>query len=244
MELIPVSFLAGMLTVLAPCILPILPVILARSTVTAADTRPGWLHPVVVVGSLAASVMVFSLLLKASTALLGVPQQVWQYVSGGIVMLFGLALLFPEAWARITAHVPVFQKASTLAGTGYKKKSLLGSALVGLALGPIFNSCSPTYALIVASILPATLGEGLLYLAAYTLGLAAVLLAIAFAGQRVTKVLGWLANPKGWFHKTMGVVFLVVGLMVVTGLDKQFQAFVLEQGWYDPLSHLEESLRK
>ncbi|HKX73539.1 MAG TPA: cytochrome c biogenesis protein CcdA [Candidatus Saccharimonadales bacterium] len=244
MELLPISFVAGALTVLAPCILPILPVILVRSSASAEDARPAWLHPVVVVGSLAVSVIIFSLLLKASTALLGVPQEIWQYISGGIVVAFGLILLFPEVWARVTAHIPVFQKASELAGTGYKKKSLAGSALIGLALGPIFNSCSPTYALIVASILPVTFGEGFTYLVAYTLGLTVVLLAIAFAGQRITKALGWLANPKGWFHKTMAVVFIVVGLMIVTGFDKKFQAFVLEQGWYDPLSHLEESLRK
>lgn len=243
MELLPVSFLAGALTVLAPCILPILPVILVRSSAAADDNSPSWLHPAVVVGSLAVSVIVFSLLLKASTALLGVPQEVWQYVSGGIVAVFGLLLLFPEAWAQIAARIPFFQKASGLASAGYKKKSLAGSALIGLALGPIFNSCSPTYALIVAGILPVTFAEGFVYLVAYTLGLAAILLVIAFAGQRATKALGWLANSKGWFHTTMAIVFIIVGLMVVTGLDKTFQAFVLEQGWYDPVSHIEEALR-
>lgn len=244
MELLAVSFIAGALTVLAPCILPILPVVLVRGSNAADNKSPAWLHPVTVVGSLAVSVIVFSLLLKASTVLLGVPQMVWQSISGGILVVFGLLMLFPEAWARITSRLPIFQKASELAGGGYKKQSLAGSALIGLALGPIFNSCSPTYALIVAYILPVSFGEGLLYLMAYTAGLAAVLFAIAFAGQGFARRLGWFANPKGWLHRVVAIVFVIVGLLILTGLDKKFQAFVLEQGWYDPLSHLEESLRK
>lgn len=243
MELLPAALFAGILTVLAPCILPILPVILVRSTAANDSKQPAWLHPVVVIASLAVSVMLFSLLLKASTALLGVPQEIWQYISGGIIIVFGLLLLFPETWARVTAHIPLFQKANEVAGTGYQKKSLAGSAIIGLALGPIFNSCSPTYALIVAAILPVSFGQGLVYLAAYTIGLCAALLVIALAGQRVVAALGWLTNPKGWFHKTMAIIFIIVGFMIVTGLDKKFQAFVLEQGWYAPVSQLEEILQ-
>jgi cytochrome c-type biogenesis protein len=242
MELIGVSFIAGALTVLAPCILPLLPVILVRSA-GGSTGASAWLHPVVIVVSLCVSVIVFSLLLKASTALLGVPTFVWQSISGGILVLFGFALLFPGLWARATSHLPMFAGASKLAGSGYKQQTLAGSALIGLALGPIFNSCSPTYALIVASILPASFSQGLAYLFAYSIGLAVMLFAIAIAGQKITQKLGWLTNPHGIAHKVIAIVLIAVGVAILTGLDKQVQTFVLEQGWYDPLSQLEESLR-
>lgn len=243
MELVGVSLIAGALTVLAPCILPLLPVILVRSAGSSTAGGAAWLHPVVIVASLCVSVIVFSLLLKVSTALLGVPAIVWQSVSGGILILFGATLLFPDTWARITSRVPLFAKASQLAGSGYKQQTLAGSALIGLALGPIFNSCSPTYALIVASILPASFAQGLTYLIAYSLGLAAMLLVVALTGQKVTKKLGWLTKPHGPAHKIMAIVLITVGVAIITGFDKQVQTFVLEQGWYDPLSQLEESLR-
>lgn len=243
MELIGLSLLAGALTVLAPCILPLLPVILVRSATANTNNRPDWRHPLVIVAALTVSVIVFSLLLKASTALLGVPTTVWQVISGGILIIFGLLLFFPDAWARAAARIPLFAKASELAGSGYNKQSLGGSALIGLALGPIFNSCSPTYALIVASILPASFGQGLAYLIAYAIGLAAMLLIIAFAGQKITQKLGWLVNPHGIAHKIAATVFIIVGIAIITGFDKQVQTFVLEQGWYDPISSLEEALR-
>ena len=50
------------------------------------------------------------------------------------------------------------------------------------------------------------------------------------------------SNPSGWLRRTVGILLLVVGLAVILGLDKQFQAFVLEQGWYDPIKQFEESI--
>jgi len=74
--LLLLSFVAGILTVAAPCVLPLLPVIVGGSIVrTDADTRVAerqWFRPVIIATSLAASVVIFTLLLKATTALLGV----------------------------------------------------------------------------------------------------------------------------------------------------------------------------
>ena len=124
----------------------------------------------------------------------------------------------------------------------FEKKGILGDALIGLSLGPVFSSCSPTYALIVAAVLPVSFGKGLIYLTAYAIGLAAMLLVIAYAGQTLVKKLGWLSNPFGWFRKVIGILFIVVGVSVLFGWDKKVQSFVLEQGWYDPISRLEKSL--
>jgi cytochrome c biogenesis protein CcdA len=136
---------------------------------------------------------------------------------------------------NITANKPL-----TTAG---KKQGIGGDILLGAALGPVFSSCSPTYALIVATILPVSFGQGLLYLAAYSAGLGATLLLIAYAGQQVTAKMQWLANPNGWLRRVVGVIFIIVGIAVTTGLDKQVQAFVLQQGWYDPISQVERWLR-
>ena len=96
------SLAAGVLTVAAPCVLPLLPIVVGGAIVQDGDERRARWRPYVIAGSLAASVVAFTLLLKATTALLGVPPQVWQLVSGGIIILLGIDLLFPALWDRLS----------------------------------------------------------------------------------------------------------------------------------------------
>lgn len=239
MALLILSFVAGVLTVAAPCILPLLPVIVG-GTIVRDQKANNWYRPLIIAGSLAFSVVAFTLLLKFSTQLLGVPEIVWRIFSGGIVLLFGLNLLFPTIWEKFAAKSYI--KSNKLLGGSFTKKGIAGDVLIGLSLGPVFSSCSPTYALIVAAVLPVSFAKGLIYLVAYAIGLAAMLLVISYAGQALIKKLGWLTNPFGWFRKTIGILFIVVGVAVLFGWDKKIQSFVLEQGWYDPISKLEQSL--
>jgi len=116
--------------------------------------------------------------------------------------------------------------------------------LLGAALGPVFNSCSPTYALIVAVVLPASFTTGVLYLLAYSLGLASILLLISIFGRSLASKLKWLSNPNGLFKRIVAIVFILVGLAVLFGLDKRVQTYILENGWYDPVMRVEESFRK
>lgn len=244
MELLIVSFVAGILTVAAPCILPLLPVIVGGSVVRSSDDKQqNWYRPLVIAGSLAISVIVFTLLLKATTMLLGVPQTTWQVISGLIVLLLGINFLWPQLWQKLAVKTNFEPNANKLLGKSGQRKGLAGDALMGFALGPVFNSCSPTYALIVAAVLPVSFAMGFVYLVAYAVGLAGALLVIAYAGQSAASKLGWLANPSGWFRRIIGILFIIVGLAVIYGLDKDFQAFVLDRGWYDPISNIEDSLR-
>lgn len=243
MALLILSFIAGVLTVAAPCVLPLLPVIIGGSVIEGAkdSQRRQWLRPAVIAASLAASVILFTLLIKATTALLGVPQYIWQLISGGIVLLLGVNYLWPHAWEQLAIRLSITSNKAL--GRAHKQNGLLGAVLIGAALGPVFSSCSPTYALIVAAILPASFLQGLVYLIAYAIGMCAVLLLVAYLGRAFAMRLRWLSNPGGWFKKTIGILFIVVGLSVLFGLDKSFQAYALEQGWYDPISNLEERLR-
>ena len=241
--LLLVSLAAGILTVAAPCVLPLLPVIVGGSIVSGdADPRRARLRPVVIAVSLALSVIVFTLLLKATTSLLGVPPQVWQVIAGGIVVLLGLNLLVPALWERAGAALGLQRRSNRALDASIGRQSLGGDILTGAALGPVFSSCSPTYALIVAAVLPVSFGEGLLYVTAYAAGLAATLLLVALLGRSFARRLGWLADPNGWFRRTIGVIFIAVGIVVIAGLDKTLQSLILDLGWYDPIADLEGSL--
>jgi cytochrome c-type biogenesis protein len=242
--LLALSLVAGVLTVAAPCILPLLPVIIGGSLIGGQnDIRRQWVRPLVIATSLAVSVIVFSLLIKTTTLLLGVPQQVWQIASGVLVLIIGVHYLWPQLWERFSASTGLFSKSNITLGRVSKQRGLMGAVLIGAALGPVFSSCSPTYALIVATILPVSFSEGLLYLAAYAVGMSATLLLVAYVGQAFTSKLQWVSRPGSWFTRVVAVLFILVGVMVIFGFDKAIQAFVLEQGWYDPISNLEKQFK-
>lgn len=236
MGLLIASLLAGVFSVLAPCVLPLLPVMIAPSTQK--EKRSVWW----LLAGLGLSIIIFSILLKSTTALLGVPAQVWSVVSGVIIILFGITLVAPQVWEWLmlkTGLALAVQKQSV--GTS-AKRGRLGDMLFGASLGPIFSVCSPTYALIVAVLLPADPLQGMLYLLAYVIGLLGMLALVAVLGRRVVRALGWGLNPHGLFRRVLGVVLIILGILVVTGLDKTISSWLVSQGWFDWQVQLESWL--
>jgi cytochrome c biogenesis protein CcdA len=228
MTLLLVSFIAGILTVLAPCILPLLPVVIGSSI-----NARSKMTPYVVIGSLAFSILLFTYLLKATTALLTIPPATWSYVSGGIIFGFGIVLLFPKLWENLPFVSKGSQEVNKLMGTGYQKKSLWGDVLVGAALGPVFSTCSPTYFVILATVLPASFWVGTGYLLTYLAGLILVLVFIALLGKKLTDRLTLASTSGSLFKKIIGGLFIVVGLFIITGLDKKLETWVLDTGYFD-----------
>lgn len=234
MTIIIAAFFAGILTALAPCILPLLPIVIGGSV----DGSRSLKKPLTIVGSLAVSVIVFTLLLKASTSLLGVPGEVWQWISGGLVAILGLLIVSPKLWERLALRTG----AAKLSSIKVRSGRTTSDVITGASLGPVFNSCSPTYLFIVGIILPTSFAQGFAAIIAYALGLALILLVIAIGGRSVIQRLGWAANPHGAFRKVLGTLFIMVGLAIIFGLDKQLQTYILDNGWYAPISNLEMEL--
>ncbi len=227
MLLLLTSFLAGILTVFAPCVLILLPVIVGSSLAKDENNTADRLKPYIISISLGISVLLFTLLLKASTILINVDPQFWKSISGGIVIILGLSLLFPLTWARLSAKIGLEHGSSSVLSSVSKKSGITGYILTGAALGPVFSACSPIYALILATVLPVNLALGLVYMTIYAVGLTVALLAIALGGRRLTKRLNWTAQPGGWFRRSLAILLILVGILVVSGVDKTVQTWVL-----------------
>ncbi len=223
---------------LAPCVFPLLPVIVGGSI---SNDEQAWRRPLVVTLSLAASVTLFTLILKASTALLGVPSQTWKLISGGIVIILGLAYIFPNLWTKIMHKTGLEKKTQAGFSQSTQKKGLVGEILTGMSLGPVFSSCSPMYGVLLATVLPANFLVGVANIISYSLGLAVIMFFIAILGQRATKNLKWAASPNGNFRKVLGVIFLLIGVAIIFGLDKTFEAWIIDQGYFGALE-LEQQL--
>ena len=215
-----ISFFAGVLTVLAPCILPLLPVIIGGSLTGEGGAR----RVLTIVISLGVSVFLFTLILKASAAFIAIPALFWQLLSGCLLIFFGVVMLFPALWDAIPGVGALYRSSNRLLGTGYQKQSIWGDVIIGAALGPVFSSCSPTYFVILAAVLPAHFAVGMLYLLAYVLGLCLFLFIIALLGQRAALWLGVTASPGSWFKKVIGALFILIGVAIIFGLDKKIEA--------------------
>ncbi len=230
MFLLFISFIAGVLTVLAPCILPLLPVIVGRSLTDPTVSRR---RAFVVILSLGLSVVVFTLILKVSTLFLNVPQSFWTWLSGGIIFVFGLIMIFPGIWESLPFTSAINRKGNEVMMEGYQKNNFWGDVLVGASLGPIFSACSPTYFVILATVLPVKPALGVVYLLVYALGLCLSLLVVVLAGQHLMKRLNLAADSHGWFKKIFGIIFILVALAIVTGFDKKLQISILNSGFFD-----------
>lgn len=213
---------------LAPCILPLLPIVIGTAE---AGTRGLSRRSLTVIGSLSVSVIVFTLLLKASTLLIAIPQSFWQYFSGTMIMLVGLMMLFPTIWTKLPFVSRVSISSNKAVGAGYQKNSVTGDVLIGAALGPVFTTCSPTYLFIIATILPASFAIGLFYLAGFVIGLAIALFLIAYFGERITSALGKRMQTTENIKRGFGVLILIVGIAIMTGLDKKLETAILDTGY-------------
>lgn len=237
MLLLATSFMAGVLTVLAPCVLPLLPIIIGSSI-----SQNGKKSIFILIGSLALSVIFFTILLRASTIFITIPNYVWTLIAGIIITLFGVITLFPNVWENSSKAISnssgkVLENATHQAGI---KRDIC----IGLALGPVFTSCSPTYSLILATILPISFIQGVFYISIYTLGLASVLLCIALLGNKLTSKLRVIADPNSWFKKSLGVIFLIIGISIILRWDKTLEAFIIEQGYFGVTSFEENLVEK
>lgn len=237
MSLLLISFIAGVLTILAPCILPLLPVIVGGTLTSGKLSKR---KVVVVIASLGTSILFFTFLLKVSTVFINVPEYFWQVLSGLIVITIGLVTIFPQFLDnKIVTKLNV--KSNALLGKGEIKGGFLGNIIIGVALGPVFSTCSPTYFIVLATVLPVSLFVGIIYMISYIVGLCLSLTIVVFVSQKILNKLGILANPNGLFKKFLGILFIVVGVFIIIGFDKKIQLSILNQGLFD-ITRIEQKL--
>ena len=190
-------------------------------------------NPYIIIGSLILSIIAFTLIIQGISSVFYVDPDVWKYVSATLILIVGISSLFSSFWARLP-FISRFSLSSNKAlGTGVQKKGLLGDVVIGASLGPVFSSCSPTYLLILATVLPQNFLEGLLYMSMYCLGLGVVLLFISLVGDTFIQKLNILASDKGYFKKIVGVIIVLIAILIYTGLDKEFASVLLDWGFID-----------
>ncbi len=129
---------------------------------------------------------------------------------------------------RLSAALTLQGRSTARLTAARRREGLAGGVLTGAALGPVFTSCSPMYGYVIVTVLPARPSYGFALLVVYVLGLCGTLAAVALAGRGLLSRLGWLADPHGRLRRGLGAVFVLVGVLVVTGVDREVQTWLVE----------------
>ncbi len=216
------GFAAGALSALSPCVLPLLPLVLAGAV------ERHRLGPLVLAAGLAASAIVVGF----AVALLGftLDRDLVRVIAGGLLVLVGLVLLIARldvAVARAAAPIAA-GAAALLARLG--PGGLAGQFVVGALLGALWTPCGgPTLgAAIGLAAQRRSLGAAAAVMAAYSLGAVVPLLLLAYGSRRLAARPDRLALVARLGKPAVGVALVLLGMLSVTGGDKVLETRVLD----------------
>ena len=217
--------LAGVLSTLSPCVLPILPIVLGAA---AGEHRLG---PLALSVGLAVSFVIIGLFIATIGFSLGLTGDIFRIAAAVLIVVLGVVLLVPQASMRLAAAGgPAGQWVENRFG-GFSSAGLSGQFALGLLLGAVWSPCvGPTLG--AASVLAAkgeSLGQVTLTMLVFGIG-AGLPLAILGTLSREA-LMRWRnrmlsAGSRG--KMIFGALLLAAGLLVLTGLDKRVEAALVD----------------
>lgn len=219
------ALLAGMLSSLSPCVLPLLPIVLGTA---ASEHRLG---PVALAAGLCISFIAIGLFVATIGFAIGLDAGVFRYAAAGVMIAVGAVLLVPRLQEQFAvAAGPAASWASGHLGT-VGKSGLAGQFLVGMLLGAVWSPCvGPTLG--AASVLAAQgndLAQVALTMLMFGIGAALPLLLIGLLSREaMLRLRGRMLTAGGAMKAALGLVLVLVGLAVASGLDKSIEAKLVD----------------
>ncbi len=217
------AFLAGLVSILSPCVLPLVPVVLSTAV---AEHRLG---PVALAAGLALSFFTLGMFIATIGFSLGLDGELFRMAAAVLLLLVGTVLLVPVMQARLAlASAPLANWADDRFGG--TRNGLAGQFGVGVLLGAIWSPCvGPTLG--AASILAAQ-GRDLLQVSltmlAFAIGTVLPLVLIGLLSREaLMRWRGKLVATGATAKSILGLTLIAMGLLVLTGQDKTLAAALL-----------------
>lgn len=227
-NLIALALVSGVLTIIAPCIISLLPIMLGSSL---GHHR---LRPLIIVLGMVSSFTAFGLFFAFFSQFFGLSRFQLRDVSVVLILLFGLSLLFPHQYDRLVAAVRSAWSRLQLAMRGGQlpppkppknRSGLWGGFTLGASMGLAWTPCSgPILGLIL------TIGASqqeflrpLILFLAYALGAGIPMLVIGYGGQFIVGRVRWLATKAELIRRIAGGVLTLMGIAMVWGWDREIE---------------------
>lgn len=219
--LILFAFVAGIVTILSPCILPILPIILSGSV------TGGKRKPLGIVTGFVASFTFFTLFLSLLVTTLHISADLLRVIAIVTIFLFGLSLLIPQVQALIEIF---FAKISSRFAPKQTQDGFLGGVLVGLSLGLLWTPCvGPILASVITLALTGSVTTTAFFITlAYAMGTAIPMLFITYTGRTLFQKIPGLLKNTIHIQQVFGVVMMLTALALMFNIDRKFQVWILQ----------------
>lgn len=220
------AFAAGVLTILSPCVLPLVPIVLSSAA------QRHRFAPLALAAGLVVAFTITGFVVAAFGQALGVDTLVVRAAGAVILCLAGVVLIVP-ALQDLLAKVatPIAAWASNRQDAFDARAGLWGQAAVGALLGVVWAPCvGPTLGAAIALAAEGKdLEEVAVVMTAFGLGISAVLLVIAFAARTAMKRWrGRMMATGGHGKVVLGALLMMVGVFILTGFDRKIEAFALD----------------
>jgi len=224
--LLLVAFVSGLLTILAPCIWPILPVVLSTSATV------GHRRPLGVTTGILLSFTVLTLSLSYLVRIFNIDPDSLRLLAVVVIIFLGLVLLVPPLSSLLEAYASMlsshfFVKAGSV--TSESGSGFWGGLVTGLSLGIVWAPCAgPILATIAAlSATRAVNSQVVLVTIVYMIGTGIPLFLFATFGSRLLTRSRLLSPFTGRIQQILGVIMIVTALFIYTGYDRLLQAKLL-----------------
>jgi len=224
---------AGLLSVLSPCVLPLLPLVFAG-----VKKEGGSKGPLILASGVVVSFSIFGILLSVIGLAGGIDPNRIRPVAAGFLILAGILMLVPRLNDRLVSRIE--RLTGRFRGSVSKRKSdtIAGMFLMGFLLGLVWAPCSGP-ALGAASALALQAGsmpEAFAIMLFFATGAAAPLLVLAYSGRYLSQNRLMLRKGSVFLKPLMGIALVVVGVGVVSGFDKAAETALtnaLPEWWID-----------
>lgn len=225
-------FLAGMATVASPCVLPILPAVLSGSV-------GGRFRPIAIVAGMALTFTLMGLLVFTVASFTFITDYLRWF---SIFIIIGMgAVLFDddinEVYVRYSSSMVNFAREHfSLIGkisSNAPPEGLPGGFFLGMSLGILWIPCvGPILSSVFMYVAQSSAGsgnilQGIALLFTYSLGAGIPMLIIAYSGKSVSGKVKWFSRRSHFFKKLSGVILVLVGLIMLFGIDKNLKIFFL-----------------
>ncbi|MBP6882227.1 MAG: cytochrome c biogenesis protein DipZ [Candidatus Levybacteria bacterium] len=224
--LLAFAFLSGLVTILAPCIWPVLPIVLSSSI----QGGGGHKRPLGITIGVMLSFLIFTLSVSTLVALFGLDPNVIRLFAVIIIALLGLTMVVPALAVKFELAVSRLSNIFNRTGKAQQNEFLPGF-VTGLSLGVVWSPCAgPILASIAALAATGNVSiQVVLVTLAYVIGVGIPLFAFAYGGQRFVLKARGINKYTARIQQVFGVIMIITALLIYTNKDKELQIALLDR---------------